>query len=67
MVNGRNWLYPPLDPEYVAFAINDEGLTARLPMKSEAVEEEINQIRLVTITAAELIALCLFLYRLGVL
>jgi hypothetical protein len=67
MVNGRNWLYPPLDPGYVAFAINDEGLTARLPMKSEAVEEEINQIRLVTITAAELMALCLFLYRLGVL
>ncbi len=30
MVNGRNWLYPPLDPGYVAFAIDDKGLTAQL-------------------------------------
>ena len=67
MVNGGNWLYPPLKPGYVAFAIDDKGLTARLSMKSEEVEKEINETRLVTITASELMALCLFFYRLGVL
>lgn len=67
MVNGGNWLYPPLDSGYVAFAIDDKGLTARLPMNSEEVEKEINQTHLVTITAGELMALCLFFYRLDVL
>lgn len=67
MVNGRDWLSPPLDPEYVAFVIDDQGLTARLSMKSEEVEKEIDQTRLVMLTGLELMALCMFLYRLDML
>jgi len=36
-------------------------------MKSEEVEKEINETRLVMLTGLELMALYMFLYRLGVL
>lgn len=67
MVNGMNWLNPPLDPQYVAFAIDDKGVLARLPMQSGEVEKEVEQIQIVVETGLELMALYLSLYRLGLL
>ena len=67
MVNGQNWLHPPLDPHYVAFAINDSGLLARLPMTPDEVEREVNEIFQVMRIGLELMALYLSLYRVGAL
>lgn len=68
MIKDLGQPFPSLDPqEYIAFAIDDKGLTARLPMKSEEVEAEVDRIHLVMTTGLELIALCLSLHQLSVL
>src|SRR5258708_9638440 len=67
MLYGRDWLNPPLDPQYVAFAIDDAGVFARLPMSEEETVKEISSAFSVMTTGLELMALCLSLYRLGVL
>ena len=67
IVEGTGWLSPPLGPHQAGIAIDDKGTIAPLPMGSAEVEQEIIGNRLVMHTGAELMALCLYLYRLGVL
>ena len=67
MLCGRDWLNPPLDPQYVAFAIDDAGVFARLPMSEEETVKEISSAFSVMTIGLELMALYLSLYRLGVL
>ena len=67
MIYGRDWLNPPLDPEYVAFALDDAGVFARLPMSEEETVKEISSAFSVMTMGLELMALYLSLYRLGVL
>ena len=67
MVEGTGWIKPPLEPHQAAIAMDDKGSVAPLPMNSDEVEQEIIGNRLVMMTGAEVMALCLFLYRLGIL
>ena len=66
MLHGRDWLNPPLDPKYVAFALDDAGVFARLPMSEEETVKEISSAFSVMTMGLELMALYLSLYRLGV-
>jgi hypothetical protein len=66
MINGRDWLNPPLDPQYIAFALDDAGVFARLPMSEEETVKEISSAFSVMTIGLELMALYLSLYRLGV-
>lgn len=53
--------------EYIAFALDDRGTIARLPMRSEEVEAEVDCIHLAMKTGLELMELCFFLHQLHVL
>lgn len=53
--------------EYIAFALDDKGTIARLPMRSEEVEAEIDCIHLATKTGLDLMELCFFLHQLNLL
>jgi hypothetical protein len=67
IVEGHGWLNRPLDPQHAGIAIDDKGTIAPLPMGQAEVEQEITNIRLVMITGAELMALYINFYRLGLL
>ena len=60
--------FPPFNlEEYIAFALDDKGTIAPLPMQSEEVEAEVDRIHLMMKTGLELMELCFFLHQLNVL
>lgn len=67
IVEGTGWLHPPLGVHQAGIALDDKGKVAPLPMGSKEVEREIIDNRLVMHTGAELLALYLYLYRVGAL
>jgi hypothetical protein len=67
MAEGAYWLDRPLDPQQAGIAIDDKGTIAPLPMEETEVDREILTTHLVTLSGAELMAVCLGLARLGLL
>ena len=67
IIDGQRWVEPPVDPEMVAVLVEDTGLVGRLPMSQERANMEINNIRVVTLMGAELLALSIALHRLNLL
>ena len=67
MVEGAYWLDRPIDAHQAGIAIDDNGTIAPLPMGDTEVDGEVFITHLVTLTGAELMAICLGLARLDLL
>jgi hypothetical protein len=67
IIEGVAWVQPPISSDKIAILMDDTGLTGRLSMSQEDVDLEMANIRRVTLLGSELMAMCLWLQRLGIL
>jgi hypothetical protein len=67
VVEGQDWFTPSLDPNSVAVVVNDRWEVATLKMDQAEVDREMDNVRVLMTTCAEIMALCLKFDELGVL